>query len=167
MRKVLFLDFDGVLNHRAHFARLPPGRTASEVEHDDNSFDRVCVARLDTILERTGCSVIISSSWRHMYPLAKLVTILRQHGFRYESRIIGVTPDFPDRDRGHEIQASLDALAVVEVFAILDDDSDMAHLKSFLVQTSFDTGLQDVHVEAVVRMLNRGSSNVDCQRAQS
>jgi hypothetical protein len=150
--RVLFLDLDGVLNRRRHFSSLPPDRTASEVEYD-NSFDRACVARLNAIVERTGCHVVISSTWRLLNSQGKIARCLRRHGFAHERRIIGVTPDLPHRVRGHEIQAWLDAHPGVTAYAILDDNSDMAHLLPRLVQTSFDTGLQDEHVETVVRML--------------
>ncbi len=153
MIKVLFLDFDGVLNHRAHFASLPPGRKAVEVEYDDNSFDRACVSRLSTIVERTGCKIVISSTWRLLHSPGKNQRILRRHGFTRERCIVGVTPDLHGRQRGHEIQSWLDEHPDVEAFAIVDDNSDMAHLLPHLVQTSFDTGLQDEHVERVVQML--------------
>ena len=56
---VLFADFDGVLNSKR--LSLPPERAASEVEYDDRSFDKEAVERLNRIVERTGCEVVVSS----------------------------------------------------------------------------------------------------------
>ncbi len=60
MRKVLFLDFDGVLHpasgsHMPEFARAP---------------------MLAAVLEGAACDVVISSTWRDHYPLEHLKTLL-------------------------------------------------------------------------------------------
>ena len=145
---VLFADFDGVLNSKR--LSLPPERAASEVEYDDRSFDKEAVERLNRIVERTGCEVVVSSSWRHMYPLGKLCAILRRHGYRH--RLLDVTIDDPRGCRGDEIAEWL-ARHPVERFAIVDDNSDMGPVYQHLVQTSFDDGLLDEHVDHIVAML--------------
>jgi hypothetical protein len=157
--RVLFLDFDGVLNHHGHFARLRPDRTAADVARDDESFDKDCVARVNAIVARTGCSAVASSSWRHMYLPEELEAILKRHGF--EHRVLGVTPDLPRLSRGHEIQAWLDAHGDVTSFAILDDNNlGVANLTPHFVKTSFAFGLQDKHVEAVVEILQKGGRRI-------
>ena len=156
--KVVFLDFDGVLNHAKHFDDLRTGRVIADCLDDDESFDKVAVERVNVIVERTGADVVVSSSWRCMFELSDICDILKRHGFR--GRVIGATPRLhrtPDgeaRVRGHEIQSWLDEHPDVEAFVILDDDSDMAHLIPKLVKTSFETGLQDEHVERAIRMLS-------------
>ncbi len=156
VKKVLFLDFDGVLNSAAHFASLPPERAASEVEYDDRSFDRACVERVNAVVQRTECSVVVSSSWRLAYDIGKLNTILRRHGFA--SRVLDITPDDPRGCRGDEIQTWLNLHPDVKSFAILDDDADMGHLSHRLVRTTFATGLTDAHVEAAVWLLGGDAS---------
>jgi hypothetical protein len=151
--RILFLDFDGVLNHTEHFASLPPDRTAADVDVDCESFDLACIARLNAIVDRTGCKVVISSTWRHEYTRSDLQGHLVRHG--YAGKVHGVTPVLPGKPRGAEIAAWLSERPAIEFFVILDDNSDMGPLRGRLVQTSFATGLQDEHVEAVVRMLTR------------
>ena len=154
---ILFLDFDGVLNHHAHFAALPPERSCSEVEYDDRSFDHTCVERVNAIVRRTGCDVVVSSSWRLQPKYAtppRLTRLLRRHGFA--SRIVDVTPDHPRGCRGDEIQAWLNRHPGVVAFAILDDDADMGALDHRLVKTTFAAGLMDEHVDRVVVMLGAG-----------
>jgi hypothetical protein len=150
--RILFLDFDGVLNHTAHFASISPTRSAIQVVSDMESFDLACIARLNTIVERTGCKVIVSSTWRHEYGRSDLQGHLVRHG--YAGKVHGVTPILSGQPRGAEIAAWLAAHPPVDAFAILDDGSDMDPNRHRLVQTSFATGLQDEHVERVIALLN-------------
>jgi len=119
--KVIFLDFDGVLNV------IPQG-------HDDfgGIFHPEFVENLKRIIEETGAKLIISSSWRHM-GLEKLHMMWEHRG--YPGEIIGITPDlwrnvvgedFHEKmQRGHEIQAILDQYYQITDYVILDDDDDM------------------------------------------
>ena len=158
--KILFLDFDGVLNSEAFF-RAHGNRYLPE------TLDTLAVARLNAILARTGARVVVSSTWRLGYSQAELQAILERHGFAGE--IIGVTPQIEEvdadgirvalhRPRGQEIQAWLSAQPEApEAFVILDDQDDMEHLAGRMVQTTFATGLGDPHVEAAVQMLGAAS----------
>jgi hypothetical protein len=56
-------------------------------------------------------------------------------------------------ERGHEIQAWLSRHREVTEFAIVDDNSDMAHLRDRLVLTSWATGMLDEHADRLVAML--------------
>lgn len=163
---IVFLDFDGVLNHFTHFVGLNH-RVAADCLTDALSFDHAAVARLNVIVERTGAEVVISSSWRTRhddsgalaFPLPVLRSLLERHGFR--GRVADITPrlhrspDGEPRVRGHEIQAWIDAqpAGTVGPFVVLDDDADMAHLEARTVRTSMDTGLLDEHVERAVALL--------------
>jgi HAD domain in Swiss Army Knife RNA repair proteins len=149
--KILFLDFDGVLNSGAFIdvRGYAPG-----------TLDQAAVARLNDVLARTGARVVVSSTWRLGYSIEQLRDILGRHGF--EGEVIGVTPrlgpesgfSFQRTPRGREVQAWLDAQAEPpEAIAIVDDDEDMAHLDGRLVRTDFETGLLDEHVERLVALL--------------
>lgn len=156
--RVLFFDVDGVLNSERWMLAQP--------KHTNfvRALDPEAVTLLAEIVCRTGARLVVSSTWRRMYSLTTLREILVESGFPAPCPIIGTTPVLhrtPEREvRGHEIQAWLDAAAgdeafeLAEAFAILDDDSDMAHLLHRLVQTDFKTGLQRVHVERVVTLLS-------------
>jgi len=168
--RVLFLDFDGVLNSERYMEKI---QLELEKRHTQergfqkrdyrDMIDPDAVARVSTILERTDAKVCVSSTWRKLFTIPELQTMLREKGFR--GQLIGRTPDFwrtPElqanhgrRCRGHEIQYWLDRHKRYEIdrFAILDDDNDMAHLASRLVQTDALYGLQDEHVERAVSML--------------
>jgi hypothetical protein len=65
----------------------------------------------------------------------------------------------PNEVRGEEIQQWMGANGVKpEDIAILDDDSDMGDLTPRLVQTTFQYGLLDEHVEWAIRLL-KGSND--------
>jgi hypothetical protein len=122
--KVIFLDFDGVLNV------IPQG-------HDNfgGIFHPEFVENLKHIIEETDAKLIISSTWRHM-GLERLNRMWEQRG--YPGEIIGITPDLrwgtPEERlepgestyvRGDEIQAILDQYYQITNYVILDDDDDM------------------------------------------
>jgi hypothetical protein len=81
-----------------------------------------------------------------------------------KGKLVGMTPDLchqkgshlivEAKERGHEIQAWLDTQnSNVESFVILDDDSDMAHLLSKLVQTKFEFGLTERDATRAITLL--------------
>lgn len=160
--KLLFLDFDGVLNSVETFRERTAARERGEPIPEFSDIDRGLVARLNQLLEQTGAKVVISSSWRcfarvqdPLNPTRWLQRLLDSRGFKGE--VIGSTPELPyPKTRGDEIQSWLTRDGgAVRSFVILDDEDDMAHLKDRLVQTSFETGLQDHHVSMAVTVLRR------------
>jgi len=140
--KVLFLDIDGVL----WVGVVGMGNW--------RDFKPEAVINLNYIFSKVkDLKIVVSSTWRHNNSLEWLDDHFHDNGFIYEARFIGATPDFfnkPDRARGYEIQAWLDDHSEVDKFVILDDDSDMVHLKDHLVKTYFYDGLTKENAEEVV-----------------
>lgn len=157
--KIIFLDIDGVLNSWAFWERKPIPEGA--YNHNDlpamadAMLDVEAVVRLNTLIERTGAVVVVSSTWRRLYGRTQLQEVLGLAGFK--GIVIDKTPCLGGL-RGHEIQDWLNYRAKrradVEAFVIIDDDSDMAHLMPNLVQTTCATGLLDEHVEAAAKLLS-------------
>jgi hypothetical protein len=72
-----------------------------------------------------------------------------------EEVVVGMTPVMSGKDRGDEIQAWLDETDLtVDNFVILDDDSDMAHLREthHFVQTQGEVGLDWHAVEKILKL---------------
>jgi len=76
--KVLFLDFDGVLNHHRWFSdflaregREPLFGGDDDVDH----FDPACVERVNRICRETGAVICISSAWRLLFFLGGNVSM--------------------------------------------------------------------------------------------
>jgi HAD domain in Swiss Army Knife RNA repair proteins len=121
--KVIFLDIDGVLN------------SCKTVERWRGlvGIDASLARRFAGLQQSTGAITVLSSTWR----LSRTwKSTMRKNGV---VGIIDRTPDLPGRSRGEEIAAWLAAHPEVEVYAILDDDSDMLpHQPHF--KTSFSRG---------------------------
>lgn len=131
MKRVIFLDVDGVLNSLQYFKKC----RSSGVKSDD--IDNECVMILKTIVDRSGADIVLSSTWRRIPQLRdQLVERLAMYGLS----IIGDTPIIFDKERGDEIKQWLDGHPEYESFIILDDDSDMGPLLEHLVQTSYYMG---------------------------
>lgn len=150
MQKILFLDFDGVLNSA-------PTRSMGE-----DAWEKICpwhVEQLNQVVARTGCKVVVSSTWRHSNSLDELRDILYKAGF--EGEVIGMTPmNLPCHfsqciSRGAEIQTWLDENNINDaVIAIVDDCEFMDHLEPRLVKTDDRVGLMPEHVDELVALLN-------------
>lgn len=160
-RRILFLDIDGVLNSAAYLKQNPGcfDRSGHEAWH---MIDEAAVARLNRVLDATDADVVLSSTWRLLNALADVRGWLKRRGFT--GKLIGKTPDIGKSpggvlvlspERGHEIQAWLNDQDDVVSFVIVDDNSDMAHLKPRLVQTTWAEGLLDVHVDRLIALLER------------
>jgi hypothetical protein len=71
---IIFLDFDGVLNSRPFFAnRIAEARIELyETLGEAADSDPANVAELERLVQATGASIVISSSWRHCHRLDEL-----------------------------------------------------------------------------------------------
>lgn len=154
--KILFLDFDGVLNSQASFILERRMRKKDPtIEHGVGStLCHICTSNLQYIIEKTpDLKIVISSSWRRGNTLDELKEILASYGVD-SSIVIDVTPytfdDIEGNYRGNDIKAWLEKHHEVTQFVILDDDSDMEPFMSNLVQTSWNTGLTYDHVMKVI-----------------
>lgn len=116
--KVLFLDFDGVLNSAASFLWEKRKKTL----RIQDTLSPICASNLQFILERDrDIKVVISSTWRRIHTLVELKNVLDKYGV-FDAKIISQTPMYMDSHRGREIRAWLDDNPNVTKYAILDDD---------------------------------------------
>lgn len=70
-RPIIFLDFDGVLNTEQYQARLAVDGKPNK-DAWGPLFDPRAVDNLRMILDTTGASIVISSSWRYIHRLGSL-----------------------------------------------------------------------------------------------
>lgn len=153
--KVIFLDFDGVLNSMA-WMRACADR--GDIFEGPVGIDKAAVAVLNKIIEKTGAKVVVSSTWRKGHNIAALQTILDEAGFTGE--VIGKTCSLYGEDprsgrrleRGDEILRWI-AEHKTSRFVIIDDSSDMNVLLDKLVRTSWENGLTEAHVPEILKHL--------------
>lgn len=83
MRKIIFLDFDGVLN-TCWWERKTP------IDKYGYAFDPNAVANLAKIINETGADIVVSSSWKCL-GLAKLKKMWKERNL--PGKVIDVTPN--------------------------------------------------------------------------
>lgn len=167
--KILFLDVDGVLNctdtfRRRHAAWEATGKEFKDLIRFDwplGHLDENLVLLLNPICEQTDCKIVVSSTWRNSCELSDFKGLLKQKGFLYPDKIIGITPtlnlSIAENHRGLEIKHWLDNNAEVKSYCILDDDGfDIIgiHPNNY-VHVRFDEGLTTEEVKFAIAMLNR------------
>jgi len=136
--------------------------------------DPVALLRLRSIwIHHPDTKIVISSSWRIMFQPFQIKDIFEYFGWQ-NAPIIDKTPQLTRHHidptgsipvlRGHEVKYWLDHSCEYLVsdkrtsqsstykYVILDDDSDFLEGQP-LVQTSWQYGLQDEHVEKVCQIL--------------
>lgn len=138
--KVVFLDFDGVLNN---YKERNFGETFSVAScRNFNAF----VKRVPDI------KIVISSSWR-MHGVEYCKSILEKNGINSDN-VIDRTGN-EDGIRGNQIQAWLDRNPQVTEFVIIDDESDMGELRHKLAKTNGFVGLTESEVDEAIEILGK------------
>jgi hypothetical protein len=162
--KVVFLDFDGVLNSEDWYTDRP---------HPNLMFNPMAIDLVNVIADRFAgdLAFVISSSWRILgrdpdrderSSLNYCRGVL--DGYRFHGRVFDATPTsgecgragkpLPGPERGHEIQRWLDGHPEVATYVIIDDSDDMVHLTPRLVRTEWKLGITEADVKRVIEMLD-------------
>lgn len=138
--KVLFLDFDGVLNNYKD-------RNFGE------DFSKSSCKNLNSLLKKCPeLKIVISSSWRY-HGMEYCIGVLEKNGVDASS-VIDVTGK-EHGIRGNQIQAWLDRHTEVTAFVIVDDNSDMGELTHKLVKTNGFVGLTSKEVRLALQVLGQ------------
>ncbi|MBQ9310132.1 MAG: hypothetical protein IJ222_04630 [Bacteroidales bacterium] len=169
MKKILFLDFDGVLNTEKYQRQL---RTEGRSARDGYGplFDPEAVENLRMILDTTGAEIIVSSSWK-LEGLGKMRSLW--HDRSLPGKVAGITPDTvfnPDllsmdledpevfmhlAGKGNEVRMWLEAHPGEVRYAILDDVPDfLPEQEPFYVMTDPRTGITTEIALKVINILN-------------
>lgn len=155
--KVLFLDFDGVLNHSDFFQSFldEHDQLIAPIPNADERLDGACVAQLNRVVEATGAKIVVSSTWRLFRSVSELQTILNRFGFVGEVIDKTTTLNQYNYDRrSKEIDLWLLEHPEVEMFAVVDDDLVDGFHECF-VQTKFHGGgLTSERADQLIRVLN-------------
>ena len=144
--KIIFLDFDGVLNRFDEPESL-------------RALSKTCMVHFNALVEKTDASIVVSSVWRLMRTVADLREIMVNAGFKFPAKVIGKTPrlkydPLTHPERGEEIDVWMKKFPLdIDSFVILDDDSDMYPHMDKLVQTNSNIGLTPEDVENCIKIL--------------
>lgn len=167
--KIIFLDIDGVLNSDVYMssqAYIDEVHQAGVRDHKSYAvvlkahhthLDPAAVQLMNQLVEKTGATVVLSSSWRTKYSDQEMTELLKSRGatFTIDDR----TPlKFSYRSRQSEVQEYLRTLkeegVVPESFVILDDIEKFPAFESNFIQTFEVTGLTPEDVNQAIEILN-------------
>ena len=172
--KVIFLDVDGVLNSESYcdwvmnnlgydngYGGFFPPEAKPRVE--DVKWDPETVRVLQHIVEETGANIVMSSTWRHNFPLERFNDMFALYGAHFN--IISATPSAPRRMssfqgfRGDEVNQWLsETIHDIESYVILDDGVDFYEDQS-VIYTNDQVGLTWNDADAAIRKLGGSGSN--------
>jgi hypothetical protein len=158
--KIIFLDFDGVLNsaQSAQFWHSRRDQAAWEdamyrdwpgtlKEYIAMEFCPIAFSNVEELVKRTGAKIVVSSTWRIGETVETLKEILKPSQI-IASAVIGKTESFSNV-RGNEIKKWVDSWNnmikndPITNYVIIDDDSDMLEeQKTSFVKTSSLHGFQ-------------------------
>ena len=149
--KAIFLDFDGVLNRQSSFARgfKCPRGIFRGVDPDNVTVFNLMIERFKEVFGELPI-IVVSSTWRLDYTVEQLRAILVTAGFQFPDQIISKTGTHPSGIRGLEIIDWLSCRDDIDGIAILDDNTDMSHLRRWLVQTEDIRGLRTEHIDVAI-----------------
>lgn len=128
--KVIFLDFDGVLNSNIDFFELR--KFGHSVNEGSKVLNRGHLALLQQIIEDTDAKIVLSTTWRRHFDVDEIYEMFTARDVTFSRDVIvGITPslsrgfsDNPMRHRGAEIHEYLKEHPEVEKFVIIDDQLD-------------------------------------------
>ncbi len=166
--KVIFLDFDGVLNSIQSSVfwhnKRDQGKWENEMylqwpgtlkEYISMEFDPIALSNVEELVRQVpDIKIVVSSTWRHGETVESLKKILSPAKLVSDA-IIDVTPSFRRPSvRGDEIQDWLNRHPEVDNYVIIDDDSDMLETqKDHFVKTSPLHGFQWGDMQWALRVL--------------
>lgn len=154
MKKILFLDFDGVLNNVEWYGsaarKEQPALEWVDGKPRRNSardFDPANLAALGALMRAVpDLLIVVSSTWRFGRTIEELRDLLHPEVPR--GRVIGKTPRLASRLRYEEIRAWLAEYAPGALFVAFDDDTaDMIQLDENFIHVPSSVGLTPEHVE--------------------
>ena len=151
MRKILFLDIDGVLNtdRQQWYCQM---NSIAPVDKFGYAFDSKAVENLATILEETGAEIVISSSWKFL-GLQTLQKMWKDRNM--PGTILYITPD--GDNKGLKIDEwLLKHESQVSGYAIIDDENDMQpEQQEHFVQTNSQFGITLKDADRVMTILRQ------------
>jgi hypothetical protein len=172
--KILFLDFDGVLNpdlyhnHMTKMWRYKPDLVKSRDQFGDY-FAPWCVDELRALVNLTGCDIVISSTWRafcdvkHLWEYRGMPgTCIGRTPIGHESResvirnsMVNVDPTLYQIKRGEEVQLYIDMFGKPDKMAIIDDIDEFTGtpVEKYFVQTNEKYGWTRKETERLIELL--------------
>lgn len=155
--KIIFLDFDGVLD-TAYYDLVLTSKGLQETDEYGPIFDPTCVTNLEAIINATKADIVVTSSWKYLMTYEELLRMWKTRGM--PGRIIDATPNI-SRHRGDEIDVWLRECKAACEYAIIDDldaHNFNEHQQPRLVTVNPYNGLDDIAARRVIGILGEAAN---------
>ena len=156
MKKILFLDFDGVMVTDRHQEQLASTNRPLRDGYGAK-FDPVCVENLRRIIDSTDADIVVTSTWKMNLRLDDIQRMWQTRSL--PGKVIGVTPDIDTVHRGNEIRAWIDAYGGDCRYAIIDDCPILDFFREeqlpFLFKVDERTGLDGNTARKVIEYMQK------------
>ena len=152
MTKIIFLDFDGVLNTE-HYQGLLQYQGKPWQDEYGAFFDPKAVKQLKRIIDATDADIVVESSWKYLGldAMKELWEVRNLPG-----TIIDITPSLLGKNKGVEIASWLSKYAKQDIrYVIIDDeyvilDSQLPH---FILTNPYE-GITEEQANRAISILN-------------
>lgn len=161
MSKILFLDFDGVLNpylYSNYLTKLWSHHKVNGVTSRDKFGDYFapwCVDELSNIVAWTGCDIVVISTWRAYMDPKYMWEYRRLPGKCVGATPVGLDDKGPEITRGLEVKAWCEKNGMPDKYAIIDDNDEFTGVfgGDFYIQTNPKHGLTRKESEKAINLL--------------
>lgn len=152
--KVIFLDFDGVLNNWETKRKAPEWAAK---KHPYIWIEKELVEKIGDLVEKTSAKIVVSSTWRNSYNVEELNRILSDEDPRLVDTVISKTIYIGDHAavRGKEIQQWLHEHPEVTSYVVLDDNPWCRQHGERFIQTDDSCGITNDNVEKANDLLHQ------------
>ena len=156
--KVIFLDFDGVMD-TAYYGHILEKEGLPCHDEFGAVFDPICVGYLKKIVDKTGAEIVVTSSWKSLMSFGEMLDMWEKRGLPGE--LIDMTSTTSTcRNRGDEIDAWLKECKDECQYVILDDIDESnfnEHQLPGLIVVNPYYGLNQKTAERAIKMLKASS----------
>ena len=153
MRRIIFLDFDGVLNTE-YYQGLLQFQGKQWQDQYGAFFDPRAVRQLKRVIDATGADIVVESSWKYL-GLEAMQELWRVRNL--PGRVIDITPSLTDNaSKGEEIAAWLSEYATPDTrYVIIDDEYVVldSQIPYFILTNPYE-GLTEEQADRAMLILN-------------
>lgn len=154
MKKIIFLDFDGVMVTDRYQEQLMTSGSPLRDEHGVK-FDPVCIKNLRQIIDNTDAEIVVISTWKMEMGLNGIRKMWSDRDL--PGKVIGITPDIDILHRGNEIKTWLGKQTGTVRYAIIDDCPILDFFRKeqlpFLFKVDERTGLDEETADRIIEHL--------------
>jgi hypothetical protein len=153
--KIIFLDFDGVMD-TAYYDHVLSKEGKPGCDEYGCIFDPNCVKNLKHIIDETGADIVVTSSWKYLMSYQDFLEMWEARNL--PGFVTDVTPvPVERRNRGDEIDAWLEECRTECQYVIIDDleanNFNEHQIPRLLVVNPF-FGIDEDIAERAIAMLN-------------